>query len=134
MKGSRSAVTERVLQRANGAAVLMSSVVLYELLYGVHKSRQRDSNRQRLIHLLSANFEIIDFGAVDAEAASSIRAALEARKQPIGPYDTLIAGQALARGLTLVTANYREFARVEGLRWEDWALPLNPNKPELPAE
>jgi tRNA(fMet)-specific endonuclease VapC len=39
---------------------------------------------------------------------------------PIGPFDTLIAGQALARGMTLVTANMREFSRVEGLRLEDW--------------
>jgi tRNA(fMet)-specific endonuclease VapC len=50
-----------------------------------------------------------------------LRAILEAQKQPIGPYDTLIAGQALARGYTLVTANYREFSRVEGLLWEDWS-------------
>ena len=40
---------------------------------------------------------------------------------PIGPYDLLIAGQARARGLTLVTANSREFLRVKGLGCEDWS-------------
>jgi tRNA(fMet)-specific endonuclease VapC len=64
---------------------------------------------------------MIPFEEVDAEAAGRIRAVLQTRKQPIGPYDTLIAGQALARDLTLVTANQREFARVDGLLWEDWA-------------
>lgn len=39
----------------------------------------------------------------------------------IGPHDILIAGQAIARDLILVTANHREFGRIKGLRWEDWA-------------
>jgi hypothetical protein len=39
---------------------------------------------------------------------------------PIGPFDVLIAGQAKARNLTLVTHNTSEFQRVEGLRVEDW--------------
>jgi tRNA(fMet)-specific endonuclease VapC len=45
---------------------------------------------------------------------------LKARGTPIGPYDTLIAGQAMARGLTLVTRNTREFERVVGLSVENW--------------
>ncbi len=49
------------------------------------------------------------------------RRLLEAVGLPIGPYDLLIAGQAKQRKLTLITANYREFARVEGLSWQDWA-------------
>ncbi|MFZ4768532.1 MAG: type II toxin-antitoxin system VapC family toxin, partial [Roseimicrobium sp.] len=39
---------------------------------------------------------------------------------PIGPYDVLIAGQARARGLVLITRNTGEFARVPGLLMEDW--------------
>jgi tRNA(fMet)-specific endonuclease VapC len=45
---------------------------------------------------------------------------LESRGTPIGPYDLLIAGQALQRGLTVVTANTSEFSRVSGLGWVDW--------------
>jgi tRNA(fMet)-specific endonuclease VapC len=38
----------------------------------------------------------------------------------IGNHDLLIAAHALALDLTLVTANVREFRRVEGLRVENW--------------
>jgi hypothetical protein len=48
-------------------------------------------------------------------------AAMEAAGKPIGAYDLLIAGQALRQKLTLVTANAREFGRIKGLLWEDWA-------------
>ncbi len=50
-----------------------------------------------------------------------MRAALERAGAPIGPYDVLIAGQARRRGAVLVTASTGEFARVPGLRTEDWA-------------
>ena len=56
----------------------------------------------------------------DAFRAGEIRAYLQARGTPIGAYDVLIAGQALARGLILVTRNIGEFARVDGLRVENW--------------
>jgi tRNA(fMet)-specific endonuclease VapC len=63
---------------------------------------------------------ILDFTTEDARAAAEVRTSLEGRGTPIGSFDTLIAGQALARDLTLVTRNRREFERVDGLRVEDW--------------
>ena len=66
-------------------------------------------------------FEVIPFDASDAREAGAIRADLETIGRPIGPYDLLIAGQARARGLILVTANNREFQRVKGLDCEDWS-------------
>ncbi|MGC2480704.1 MAG: VapC toxin family PIN domain ribonuclease, partial [Candidatus Sulfotelmatobacter sp.] len=57
----------------------------------------------------------------DARVAGWIRAVLQASGTPIDAYDTLIAGQAMARQLTLVTANVSEFSRVKGLTWQDWA-------------
>jgi len=60
------------------------------------------------------------FDDEDAKSAGRIRAALEKSGTTIGPYDLLIAGQALARGLTVVTANASEFARVQGLGWVNW--------------
>ena len=56
-----------------------------------------------------------------ADAAGALRARLEAVGKPIGAYDVLIAGQALRREFTLVTAISREFARVKDLAWEDWS-------------
>jgi len=50
-------------------------------------------------------------------------AELEAAGTPIGAFDVLLAGQARRRGATLVTVNVREFGRVKGLMWEDWAAP-----------
>jgi tRNA(fMet)-specific endonuclease VapC len=55
-----------------------------------------------------------------AEFYASIRATLETRGTPIGPNDLLIAAIARAHNLTLVTANIREFDRIEGLRIENW--------------
>ena len=63
---------------------------------------------------------VLPFDEDDAREAGRLDAALQRLGQRIGPYDTLIAGQALARDLTLVTGNTREFSRVEGLRLENW--------------
>jgi tRNA(fMet)-specific endonuclease VapC len=65
-------------------------------------------------------FAVLPFDAGDARAAGILRGHLAAKGETIGLVDTLIAGQALARGLVLVTHNVREFARVPGLQVEDW--------------
>jgi tRNA(fMet)-specific endonuclease VapC len=114
----RSAFREFLIE---GETAFLSTVVLFELNYGVQKSSHPYGNQQRLREFMIPSIELLEFTEEDAIAAGMIRAALERQKQPIGPYDTLIAGQALARGLTVVTANVREFARVEGLKWVDWS-------------
>jgi tRNA(fMet)-specific endonuclease VapC len=63
------------------------------------------------------------FEPEDAEEAGDTGAALQRAGTPIGPYDVLVAAQARRRGTVLITANEREFARVAGLKTEDWALP-----------
>ena len=65
-------------------------------------------------------FEVIEFDKEDARQAGEVRAWLAAQGQAIGPYDVLIAGQAVARNVILVTRNTREFGRVPRLRIEDW--------------
>ena len=65
-------------------------------------------------------FDSYPFDDRAAQQYGRIRAQLEKLGTPIGPNDLLIASIALARDVTLVTANTREFARVEGLQWEDW--------------
>jgi tRNA(fMet)-specific endonuclease VapC len=103
------------------AQIYVSSVVTFELWYGVAKSERQDLNTQRLHAFLAGPMILLPFEDEDARVAGSIRAALQASGTPIGAYDTLIAGQALARQLTLVTANVSEFSRVKGLSWQDWA-------------
>lgn len=63
---------------------------------------------------------MLDYDADAAGHAADIRANLERRGLPIGPYDLLIAGYARSRGLVVITGNLGEFLRVEGLRAEDW--------------
>ncbi|MCC7032198.1 MAG: type II toxin-antitoxin system VapC family toxin [Acidobacteria bacterium] len=106
---------------ADGGVVCISTVVLHELWYGVAKSTRRDYNTERVQMFLAGPLEVLPFDAADARAAGEVRAELERQAVPIGAYDALIAGQAVRRGLTLVTANTREFARVEGLMSEDWS-------------
>lgn len=106
---------------SEGSVLCVSSVVLHELWYGVAKSADRDRNTERLQTFLSGPFEILQWDDADARAAGEVRSQLEGEGQMIGAYDALIAAQAIRRGITLVTANTKEFKRVDGLMWEDWA-------------
>jgi len=72
---------------------------------------------------IDAGPTVADLTRGDAEAAGRLRADLSSRGQMIGAYDLLIAGQGLARGWTVVTANTREFARATRLTLEDWTAP-----------
>ena len=107
---------------ARDSAVLLSSIVAFELWYGVAKSQRKDSNRQRLEAFFAGPIEWTLFDEDDAQAAGTVRAELEAAGTPIGAYDVLLAGQARRRGAILVTSNTKEFVRVAGLKWEDWAV------------
>ncbi len=104
----------------SGEEIFVSAISHFELMYGVAKSAFPFENSARLGDVLQT-FTLLPFEEEDAAAAASLRVELQRKKQPIGPYDTLIAGQALARNLVLVTANIREFSRVDGLKWVDWS-------------
>ncbi len=107
---------------ARKSVILLSSIVAFELWYGVAKSQRKDSNTQRLEAFVAGPLEWTLFDEDDARAAGMVRAELEAVGEPIGAYDVLLAGQARRRGATLVTSNAKEFARVPGLKSEDWAV------------
>jgi tRNA(fMet)-specific endonuclease VapC len=113
-------LVNRILTAEPGS-IAVSSVVVHELFYGAYKSSRVEYNLETL-RLLLADFFILELDHNDAVVSGSIRANLVAKGTPIGPYDVLIAGQAKARNLTLVTNNIKEFARVEGLRVEDWSV------------
>jgi tRNA(fMet)-specific endonuclease VapC len=116
MKGRRRLLEARIqIQEAD--AIAISSIVAFELYFGAFNSVRQSEN---LAVLGSLRFPILPFDANDAFHAGHIRASLKSKGTPIGPFDSLIAGQALARNLTLVTNNVREFRRVPGLRIEDW--------------
>lgn len=99
--------------------VALPTVVLYELELGAEKADASPTRRSQLDELFSS-VTLLPFDQAEAKAAARIRADLEARGVPIGPYDVLIAATALSRGAVLVTHNTEEYSRVQGLRLEDW--------------
>jgi tRNA(fMet)-specific endonuclease VapC len=117
LNDTRSQAARRA-RRERPGDVAMSAIVAHELFYGAFKSRRAARN----VALIDAlQLAVIEFDTEEARQAGRLRADLAARGTPIGPFDVLIAGQAIARNLILVTHNTSEFARVPGLRIEDWA-------------
>ena len=115
--------SDALLQRIEASepgSLAVSAVVAHELYYGAYRSRKVAFNLETL-RLLFSGLAVLDLDREDARVAGGIRADLARLGSPIGPYDVLIAGQAKARGLTLVTSNTGELARVSGLRIEDWS-------------
>lgn len=114
---SRAAV-RRAIDRHDGR-LCVSAITAMELAYGTEKSAAPVRNRLRAQRFLG-RCPILDFDLPAAADAGRLRAQLARDGTPIGPYDAMIAGHARSRGLILVTHNTREFARVPGLRLEDW--------------
>jgi tRNA(fMet)-specific endonuclease VapC len=99
--------------------LLVSSVVVAELWFGVTKSQQKERNKLALEKFLEP-LTIVDFDVTAAKFYAIIRAELESKGSVIGSNDLLIAAHALSLGLTLVTNNTKEFGRVSGLKLENW--------------
>lgn len=96
----------------------ISAVTVAELWYGAARSQEPARKRKLWTRFLEP-FDVLPFDRAAAERHGELRHAL--RHQPIGERDLLIASIALAHGLTVVTANVREFRRVPGLTVDDWS-------------
>lgn len=108
--------------REANTPIFMSVIVFYELMYGAANSQRPVQNEEKVaLFISSGGISLHPFEADDAAIAGSIRAKLRRSGQTIGPYDLLIAAQALRHGATLITANTREFSRIPGLMVVDWA-------------
>ena len=114
---------EALVRRWLDAAPLLrlSAIVVAELEYGAAKV---GSTRQRArLEDFVATLPNEPFSVADAAQFGQLRTGLERRGEIIGPFDLLIAAQALRLGATVVTHNVREFQRVPGLKVEDWQQP-----------
>lgn len=111
-----SRVTAR-LQQSSPAEVAVCSVVRSELLFGAKRSRDPERERS-VVEAFLAPMSSLPFDDAAAEKCAEIRDALESTGARIGAYDMQIAAIAISAGLTLVTHNAREFARVPGLTWK----------------
>jgi tRNA(fMet)-specific endonuclease VapC len=99
--------------------ICISSITLGELRYGAARRRSRKLNR--LIDTFTGDVSVLAFDRAAGDRFGSIAASLASGGTPIGGFDTLIAAHALAADLTLVTNNTKHFARVDGLRTDNWS-------------
>lgn len=119
--GRQSEILVNRILACEPGTIAISSVVVHELYYGAYQSSRVEYNLETL-RLMLVDFPVVELDQKDAVEAGAIRAGLALKGLPIGPYDVLIAGQARARKLTLVTNNIREFERVDGLAIENWSV------------
>ena len=111
-------VIER-LQKTRVSDIGISSITLSELEYGVMKSLKPEQNKLAITEFL-APIEILSYDDMAALEYGKLRAHLDTRGIPIGSLDMLIAAHALSLKCILVTNNEAEFARVPGLKVENW--------------
>jgi tRNA(fMet)-specific endonuclease VapC len=102
------------------AQIAASSITAMEVEFGLKLDPVRARRLAPVMHALLQAITILPYGIEDARATAMLRATLQKRGRPIGAYDALIAGCALARGLVLVTSSEREFRRIGGLQIENW--------------
>ena len=119
MKNKPASVRE-MFKKHNGR-MCISSITYMELVYGAERSSNPERNLTSL-EGFAARMDVLLLDDSAAAHAGQIRAELARLGMPIGPYDQLIAGHARSQGLVLVTNNEKEFARVPGLRTENWVL------------
>lgn len=109
----------RRFQQLSPSQIKLPSITVAELYYGAEKSKARSKNRTRVKRFVST-FEIIPFDHKACATYAKVRCALEKSGTPIGPMDLLIASIGLAHTCVLVTNNVNEFAKVKGLKLENW--------------
>ena len=113
-----------VTQRQN-EEFFLSVITASELLHGVHRAIQPEvrTKRAAFVEGILARFPLLPVELATARAHAQVWAELMAAGQMIGPHDLWLAATCIAHGLTMVTANVREFARVPGLQVEVWGGP-----------
>lgn len=114
--------SDRLLSRIRSIPVeeqFTSSITLGELIYG---ARKKGSARLlvQIQELVTANLSVLAFDAEAARRYGELRAKLESQRTKIGDADMRIASIALARGLTVITGNVKEFRRVPNLPVQNW--------------
>lgn len=113
----------RRAREAGNARLCTSIIVAAELRYGAAKARSPQLTTK--VAAVLEGLEVVALQPPVDEVYGQLRAELERNGNLIGPNDLLIAAQAVALGLTLVTDNEREFSRVPGLRIENWLRPVS---------
>jgi tRNA(fMet)-specific endonuclease VapC len=111
--------------KESGATLKVSTVVAHELILGAHRSARVEHHLELIANILQ-EMDVEPWSWDDALATGRLRAEMEGDGRGASAYDALIAGQALARDWTVVTADVRDFARFKGLQLIDWSNPAGP--------
>jgi tRNA(fMet)-specific endonuclease VapC len=118
IKGNRPRVRERLLRVAM-ADIGISVISEAELLFGL--ARRPDATKLKIVvEEFLLRVEVLPWDSGAAQQYARARAALEGAGEPMGNLDLIIAAQALASGLTLVSSD-AVFRRVKGLKVADWS-------------
>ena len=101
----------------------LSVITASELLHGVHRAARPEQRARRsaFVEGVLERFPLLPVDLVTARAHAQVWAELAKTGTLIGPHDLWLAATCIAHGLTMVTANLREFERVPGLQVEAWA-------------
>jgi tRNA(fMet)-specific endonuclease VapC len=113
-------VTTKRIREFPPSDMAVSTVTEMEIRYGLNLNPRLSRRLLPIFEDFFGAVQLLPFDSAAANATSKLRASLKLRGTPIGAYDALIAGIALARDLTLVTSNVREFGRITEIRIEDW--------------
>ena len=126
MRGTRPHVRDRLGEALTaGEELVISVIAVEELVLGAHLSARPKLQLATLTRVLM-DFRAEAWTLEDALVTGELRAEHERLGRRLPSYDTLIAGQALARGWTIVTGNVRDFREVKGLAIIDWSDPAGP--------
>lgn len=118
---ARHSNIEQRMRQCSPADIAICSIVKAELLYGARHSQRVEQNLQTL-DAFFAPLQSLVFDDASAYHYGLVRSALQRQGKPIGANDMLIAAIALRHDATLITNNTSEFARVTGLRIDDWQV------------
>jgi tRNA(fMet)-specific endonuclease VapC len=118
-KQPSSCLLER-LGRTSQQAQHISTITIAEIVYGAWKSSRPQHHLQNLEKILLPAVNIVGFDAKAAYVCGSLRARLDREGMPLALADLEIASIAITKDLTLVSGNLRHFARIPGLKVENW--------------
>lgn len=120
LKGSSSSISNRIKSIDNDQ-IIVPSIVRFELYYGAFKSNRQEATLNTLQSFFDC-FKSLPFDDDTSKICGKIRATLDRKGTPIGPYDLIIASMAIQHDLILITHNTKEFSRIEGLKFDDWEV------------
>lgn len=112
------AISNKIEEYSSEVAV--STIVIAELIFGAHNSKQPEQNLNRLETHVLQTIPVVLFDVECADRYARVRIDLNQKGKPTGAMDLLIASIALAHNAILVTHNTKHFEHIDGLILEDW--------------